>query len=453
MTQPDMGLAAPENFLRPPPRRADVATLVCVFVVLQFLIPAKFVISGVPLSLTPASVVALLIGLLWGCTQLTSTLGAAKGRNAVRTLLFLYACSTLATYGSATLGYLPSDELNLADHAIVLMFASVGLALGVCDGVRGMERIEVVLKVLVVAGAMVGVVAIMQYFLDFNLDSIMKIPGLRAQSAGGFVIERSALRRVAGTTAHPIELGVVCAMLLPVATHLAMTARRRLQQALPWWLCCGLIAIALMFSVSRSAIVSFAAAGVVMFIGWPARRRLVALAICVCFLGLIRIAAPSLIGTIFGLFANASSDSSVAYRTHDYATAASEISKHFWLGRGMGTWYAPKHQVFDNQYLLSFVDIGALGLVTSIGIFVAGIYAAIRGRMLSGNPDDRNLGLTLAAMLAVPLVGCATFDLASFPTASAMAFLISGVAGAFLRAVKERRTYSGLSASLRMASP
>jgi len=129
-----------------PRRSADGATLIAIFAVIQLLVPARLVISGLPLSLSPASVFSLSIGLLWLCAQLTHTLGAGKGRNVVRTWLFIHVCLVIATYGYATYGYLPPDELNLADHALILVLASVGMALGVCDGVRGRDRLDFVLK-------------------------------------------------------------------------------------------------------------------------------------------------------------------------------------------------------------------------------------------------------------------------------------------------------------------
>jgi O-antigen ligase len=197
--------------------------------------------------------------------------------------------------------------------------------------------------------------------------------------------------------------------------------------------CSGLIACGLMFSVSRSAIVGMAGAAVILLIGWSARRRLQALGVLVAFLAGMKVLVPGLLGTFYSLFANLGSDSSIQYRTHDYTTASIEISRHFWLGRGLGTWYAPKHEVFDNQYLLSLVEIGALGMVTFIGIFLAGLYAATRSRFRAVDAIDRDLALTLAAMIVVPILGCATFDLAAFSTASAVAFLTAGAAGALWR--------------------
>jgi O-antigen ligase len=407
------------------------------FVVLQLGLSARLVINRLPLSLSPASIFALGIGLCWLCAQFTHTLGVAKGRNPVRTMLFLYLCSVLATYGLATYGYLPLDELNLADHALVLALASVGMAVGVCDGVRGRDRLDLVLKTVAAMGAVVAIVGILQYLFNVDLTQyMMKLPGFRSTSQDGFVFERSALRRVAGTTSHPIEFGVVCAMLLPLAAHLATKARARTQPSLRWWLCAGLIATGLLFSISRSAILGAAGAGAVLFLGWPGRRRARALVAALGFLALIKVIAPGLLGTVYGLFANIGNDSSIKYRTHDYATASAEIAKHVWLGRGLGTWYAPKHQVFDNQYLLSLVEIGVLGLVAFIGIFLSGIYAALRARFMSSDPGDRDLGLTLAAILVVPIIACATFDFGGFATANALGFLIAGAAGSLLRTAK-----------------
>ena len=424
---------ASEKFLAVP-RRADTATVVSVFIVLQLLIPTRLVISGIPLSLSPAAIVCLFLGLWWICAQFTSTLGLAKGRNAVRTMLFLYACSILATYGYSTFGYLPSDELQLSDHYMVLAFGGIGLALAVCDGIRDRDRLDFMLKTLVVVGAMVAVIGILQFIANFDLTRyISSLPGLRYSGDDIVITERSTLRRVPATTGHPIEFGVMSAMLLPLAVHYAMAASRRAQPVFRWWLCAGLIACGLMFSISRSAILGMAGAGIVLFIGWPGRRRLQALGAIAGFLAVMKVVVPGLLGTFYSLFANLGSDSSIQYRTHDYTTARIEISKHFWLGRGLGTWYAPKHEVFDNQYLLSLVEIGALGMIAFIGIFLAGLYTAARSRLRSVDTVDRDLALTLAAMIVVPIVGCATFDLAAFSTASALALLTAGAAGALWR--------------------
>ncbi|WP_310742075.1 O-antigen ligase family protein [Microbispora sp. H13382] len=419
-------------------RRADGATLVCLFALALLLIPARLVLRGLPMSLTLADVLALLLLLVWLLAQFTTTLGAAKGANPVRTAIFAYGMAFLTCYGFASLGYLPSDELNLADHSLVLFAGYVGLVLVMCDGVRGRDRLDFVLKTVVVAGAIVSVVAACQYLLEFDPTTYMSLPGFRHTSVEGTetVMSRADLRRVAATLGHPIEFGVFCSMVLPFAAHFALQARDRGEPWRRWWLCAALIAAGLMFSVSRSAVLGMVVVGAVLFTGWPLRRCLVSLGALAVFLGLMKVAAPGLLGTFYNLFANAGSDDSILYRTHDYPFALTEVTKHPLFGRGIGTWYPYKHQVFDNQYLLSLVETGVVGVVAFVGVIVCGVVVALRARRLSGDPNVRNLALTIAACLLVPLVGAATFDLLSYPGVTSLMFLLIGAAGALLRALK-----------------
>lgn len=431
--------AVPDERFLTPKRRigADGATLACIFVCALLVIPARLVIRGLPISLTPAEVIGLFVGLWWACAHLTTTLGVAKGANAVRTVLFLNATALLATYGYSTYGYLPEDELNLNDHAMVIAFAYLGVALLLCDGVRGRDRLDTVLRTVVIAGAVVAVIGALQFLLAFDVTSYLRIPVLRVNSEDPFVWERSSFRRVSATTSNPIEFGVVCAMALPLAVHFGFQAQGKGRSAWGWWLCALLLGSGLMFSVSRSAILGLAGVVVVLGLGWSARRRLHAIWVVGLFLVLIKFTSPGLLGTFRGLFANMGSDDSVQWRTHDYPAAAAEISQHPWLGRGLGTWYAPKYLVFDNQYILTLVHTGIIGLVMFVGLFVVGMYAALRSRYLSRDPDVRDLGLTLTACLTVPLIGAATFDLLSFHAVTGLSFLLIGAAGAMLR--NERR--------------
>jgi hypothetical protein len=83
------------------------------------------------------------------------------------------------------------------------------------------------------------------------------------------------------------------------------------------------------------------------------------------------------------------------------------------------------------------VEGGVIGMAGFAVIFFVGLYAAIRFRYLSLDSSRRDLGLTIAAALVVPLLGSATFDLVSFKTAEGLSFLLIGVAGAMLRITKD----------------
>ena len=426
------------------PRSADATTILAIFVALQFVLPSRLVMNGLPLSLSAASLVALGLGALWLCTQLTTTLGAAKGRNPVRTMLFAYSFVLVASYASSAIRYLDADERAIGDTTMVRVFALIVVGLAVCDGVRSLERIYFLLRVIVVCGSAVAVVGILQYLFAFDLTPYMRVPGMHFWSMTDSVGSRNGLVRAAGTTSNPLEFGVFCAMVLPLAIHAAFHALQSGRRAGFWWTCVGLLGVGLMFSVSRSAIVGVTAAALALFCGWSARRRVWMLVAALGFAVVIKIVSPGLLNTFRSLFQNADQDSSVQWRTHDYETAQQLISQHFWLGRGTGTWYAPKHEIFDNQYLLTLVDSGVLGLITFVGIFVAGVYAAIRVRILwSQSPQggdlprhDPDLALSLVASLVVIFPTFATFDFQAFPSVTALAFLLAGLGGALLRVAR-----------------
>ena len=90
-----------------------------------------------------------------------------------------------------------------------------------------------------------------------------------------------------------------------------------------WWTCVGLIGGGLMFSVSRSAILGLTAAAIVLLCGWSAQRRVRMAVAGLGFLVVIKFVSPGLLGAFLGLFKNARNDSSIQWRTHDYATARS----------------------------------------------------------------------------------------------------------------------------------
>lgn len=419
---------------------ADAATMGAIVVVVMMIVPARLVVAGLPFDLTPVEGLGLFCGLWWFCAHFTTTLGAAKGRTLVRNWLYFYGFATLVTYTYGAASFLPEREVSLLDHGIVISIAMMGLSLILCDGLRTVDRIDFVLKTLVVCGAVIGVIGAIQFFLSIDPTLFITVPGTRVRDGlAEAIIQRGGLNRVSATTTHPIEFGVVSAMILPIGLHYAFTSLESKQPSLRWWACCALIGIGMVLSGSRSPMVGLAVSGVVLFIGWNMRRRIMSLIGFACFTVAMIVAAPGVIGTVAGLFLNAGTDESVRWRTNDYPLALDAIRESPILGRGIGTWFAPDHVIFDNQYLLTFVEGGIVGILAFFGLFFVAAWACLRAWRLTTDSRVRDLALTLAAALAVPLVGCATFDLRSFGTANTMSFLLVGVAGALLRAVVAQR--------------
>jgi O-antigen ligase len=419
------------------PVHLDGATMGCFFALAMTVIPARLIFAKLPLALTPAMLIGLIMGVLWFCAQMLDSVGVAKGRSAVRTAFFLFALSQVATYGYATYSYLPQDELKATDRTFITLMAFVCVGLAVCDGVRTLARIDRVLKVLVGGATFMAVVGIFQFALGFDLTKYLMVPGLQLAGDISFVLERSNFRRPAGTAEHPIEFGVVCAMAVPLALHYAFRAKDFGGPQLRWWFSLAVLAVAAMQSLSRSAVLGLAVAGLVLIPHMPKGRRLRAVIACGVFLVALRGLVPGLVGTLIALFTNIAIDPSTGSRTRAIDRAGQEIAQHLWLGRGMGTYLPTKYGYLDNQYLGTIVMAGIVGLAALIFLFLAAGYAAMRARVTSTDPETRELGLTLAACLTIPAISAATFDLLAFSVASGFAFLLMGCSGALLRVVKD----------------
>lgn len=417
--------------------RADGATLASLYALVMTCVPAMLVIKGLPMSITPGMAVGFVMGTMWFCAQLVTTLGVAKGRNAVRTALFLFACSQLATYGVATYGYLPPDELAAADRTLITLAAVFFVGLAVCDGVRSLERLDRMLKTMVVGATFMAFVGILQFQFGLDLTQYLVPPGLKPVGEMSYVLERSNFRRPAGTSGHPIEFGVVCAMTVPIALHYAMRAVDFGGPAKRWWFCLAILAMASMQSLSRSAVLGLAIAAMFLIPAMSPKRRVRALWGILLFIGAMRVAVPGLVGTLYSLFASIDVDPSAESRRRAIERAGSEIAEHLLLGRGMGTYLPEKYGWLDNQYLGTLVQNGAIGMALLILLYVAGWYCAFRARLASGDPRVRDLGVTLAACIAVPGISSATFDLLGFAVATGFTFLLLGAAGALWRITQE----------------
>lgn len=422
-----------------PPRkrhRADGVTLLCVYCGVLFILPSHLVVAAIPLALAPSMLVGMGLGLLWFCAQFVSTVGMAKGRSLVRTSVFLFGLSQLATYGFATFGYLPSDELNATDRSVITIMGAMVVGIFAVDSLRGLSRIDKLLRVVVYGCTFVAVIGLIQFFVGIDPTHYLVIPGLREVGDVRTLLERSIFRRPSGTAGHPIEFGVVCAIAVPLNAHYAFRARTHGRRSWPWWTSLVIVAIGAMVSLSRSAILGLLAAGLVLLPTWPAKRQLHAIVATLLFTVVMRLFVPGLIGTLISLFSNLSGDPSIQHRTEDYARAGVQIAQHPWLGRGFGTYLPEKYGPLDNQYLGTLVENGIAGLAALILVLIAGAYAAVQIRRYTRDPVLKDLAQTLLASLSVIMVADATYDAFGFIMATGMCFLLVGVCGALWRSIK-----------------
>jgi O-antigen ligase len=415
---------------RPTARRADAVTVLTVFLILLIGLPAKLVFAPLGAAGTPAVVCGLGM-LLWWMSHRLLPIRLQPSSSPVRLGLLLFGFAVLLSYAAAFFRPIDGLEINAADRGLIALAAWLGIGLLAADGIDSRERLRRLLDRIVTAGTVLGGFGLLQFFTGIDVTRWYHIPGLSINGDLSGVFDRSGFTRVAGTASHPIEFGVVLALIFPLALHFAFHAppqRRRMA-----WIRVMVIALAEPMAVSRSGILALTVAGVMLFATWSPQRRKRALTVTPIFLVGMRFVVPGLLGTIKSLFLNIQSDNSFIGRTDDYGTVGHYFLQSPIVGRGWSTFLPARYILLDNQYLGTLVEAGLLGVAMLLVMFVLGIGAARGARRRATDEEGRDLGQALAASIAAAMVSFVTFDAFGFPMVTGITFLMLGCAGALWR--------------------
>ena len=108
-------------------------------------------------------------------------------------------------------------------------------------------------------------------------------------------MDRLGLTRAVGSSGHPIELGVVLAMVLPIGLALRFGSGRR------WWIPTAILAIGVMSSASRTPILVLVAGALILLWLRPREvKRLFPLAIPLIIV--VQLALPGSLATLRAAF-------------------------------------------------------------------------------------------------------------------------------------------------------
>ena len=308
----------------------------------------------------------------------------------------------------------------------------MGIGLLAVDGIEDRGRLDTLLRRVVALGTVLAGIGILQFATGFDPVAHLRPPGLVAQGLLDSIDVRSSFNRVAGTARHPIEFGMVLAMVLPLALDYAFVAETAAERRRRWWQV-GIVALAIPLSLSRSAILGVVIAAVILLPTWTPVQRFRAVTVSLVAALAMRFVVPGLLGTIRSMFVNITSDPSFQGRTHDYSLIGKYITHSPVFGRGFFTFIPSQYQFIDNQYLMTLIETGIVGLMCLLLFFSAGVRAARSVRRASHDPSTRSLANSLMASVIIAAVGYATFDALSFPMASGFTVLLVGCSGALWR--------------------
>jgi len=429
--------------------RRDVVVLLTLFLIFLFGINARWVLPGGGAVATPAMVIAAAAAWWWWMARLTHEFELDRRLNPVRVALLVYLWFTCLSWGLAYLRPLSPLEVNGSNRALITTLALTGIALLCADGIGTRERLDTLVRRIVIGGTFLSAIGILQFFVGLDLVALARFPGLVINSGVLALASRSDFRRAEGTALHSIEFSVVLAMVLPLAIHLALhaadaTMRRR------YTLAGALIAVGIPLSITRSGVVAVAVALLVVSMAWTWRQRVIGFLTTVAGTVLMYIAVPGLIGTLRSLFLNFDRDPSVTARLDRFPLAMERVSTAPWFGSGVGTFSPDEDFLLDNQLLGTLIETGILGLLVVLALFGTAVVACYLVRRRAPDPETGHLAQAIMAGIAVLPATMATFDAFFYRILMGVAFLLIGCSGVLWRLVGRDRSQS--SASIQASS-
>lgn len=435
-------------------QRDAVVGLIAYLAVL-YLIPARMVLPGAGAVGTPAVVVGIALFGWWLMSRMLPGVDMPDGPQPIRLAIALYFGWLLLTYAFVIRRPLSVIEANGSQRAVITAFALFGVAAVAADGIADRARLERLIAALVFLASGMAVFGLFQFFTPIDPVSYIRIPGLELTREISVTTGRGVLNRPFSTALHPIEFGVVMALVFPLAMYRLSRADTDGATRAARWVPVILIGAAVPLTVSRSAILAFVVAVGYYAVSLPGRSRLNLAGAVALSVAAARAVVPGLVGTFGNLFFGAGSDPSVQTRLSDVSVVLRMVSTYPMMGWGPGIMNVDEYTLLDNQFYVTTIEMGVIGLVLLFGLIATGVIVGRRVAKLASDDETRRLAYALTGAVLAAGVSMATFDGFAFRIFSGMLFVLLGMVGALWRiqgaAVEDgRKGIDGAAGSLSM---
>ncbi|PKH37458.1 O-antigen ligase [Nocardioides alpinus] len=399
------------------------------YLVLLFAVPSTQIVGPLGSAGSLAMVFGLGSFMLWVMLRVAASRSTGSEPEPVRRALVVFLFCVGFTYTWTMSHPVSPDEVSPADVAVLALISWAGTFLLAHDSLDTLADLRTILRRIAMAGGFLAMLGLLQALTRQVWVDRVSIPGLTlTQAAGNF--DRGGFPRPAGTSVHPIEFGVVIAVLFPIALHIAFHDKER-----PLWLRwfpAAAIGALVPLTSSRSAYLGVLVGLLICMTGWEARRRWQMLGLAGVGVVAMLVVTPNLLNSIVRLFTGAGEDASVSSRTGSFGLAGDFFERSPLIGRGLGT-FLPKYRIFDNQYLLLIVTVGLIGTVAFLAVAVVAIRTLRRARAHTDDAATKDLTISLTASIVVGFLSLLLFDAFAFPQTMGTIFLVLGLAGAVHR--------------------
>jgi polysaccharide biosynthesis protein PslJ len=411
----------------------DVAVVLAFHVCLLYMLPARLIVPGLTFAGRPALILALGLFAWWAVARLSPRL-LMVGPQPLRWACLFYLVSILLSYIAGLMRGLPTLEANQQNFTLLVTFEFLGVILMTADGLANWDRVRFVLKVFVFAAGFMAIVGLIQSIFNYDIARLLVVPGLELKiDLADFQPRGDGQFRVPSTATHYIEFSTVMAMAVPYGLHFARFSPTKLGRRF-YAVLTGLIAVSVPVAISRTGVLALAIAFAVMFVAaWNWRVRYNMIFLGTGLMAALVLVKPGLLGTLKSMFLDVGQDDSISGRTDDYEHVAHWFAQRPWLGRGPGTLIPELYIILDNQWLLTLVTCGIVGVVALAVLHLTSISQGIVALRRSTTEEDRHLCAALLSSQFVAIIVSGTFDSFSFTTFSFTLALTLGLSGTVWR--------------------
>lgn len=348
----------------------------------------------------------------------------------VPTIALLTAFSVILTaYAIAATRGLTADQCLTSDRALLFQVIVIGCYVLIVTVIRTRHAVVMVLRGLVVGATISSLFALVQTATGVDLAPNFRIPVLLKADATTLVTDllRAGSIRPQGSAGHPLELSAVLTTVVPLALAVTLYSRARGER---WWLwasATGIIVLAALSTVSRSAIVGMAVIAGVFALFSPIKRTLIGIAGAAGLVAVAWALNVPMLSRLTTVISSGSQDGSLESRGYGARYVSLHLTDNLWFGQGPGTYDLTRQPVLDNEYLTRLIEGGVFGLAAFCVILVVGIGSALYAGYRAVRAKDRvtaDLAACIAAALAVIAVTATVLDVSGFAQITSLMMLL-----------------------------
>jgi len=423
--------------------KLDWKYLLMLYLAVLLLVPVEFyrIEAGLPIDVQLDRILAVAIFLLWTASLLVdpdtkiikSPVGyAVFGFIGVVFLSFILNMQEL----TETMKFVDALKRLLYIIAVALLFFFVTTT------IKRKEQIDSVFRFSVSVAAAISLFCMLEFLTEFNVFRHLHevLPFLSPSPYKiGSVMYRGGYIRATGPADHPIAMGVILAMFLPLALHYFEFAKER-PEKIKYGFYLGAIALATLMTISRTPIVAAVAMLGVYFLYNPSRAmKMGVVLVIVAFV--VHMVFPGVLGglrTYFSLSFLEQNEIANPYgRVADHPRMISLFLERPLYGRGYGWWDNKAMFYVDNQYLKVLVELGVLGALSISWLFYT-ITREMRQVSVKAASEEKDLIVSILASCVAYIVTLITYDSFGYAQVTYLFFIIAAMGVNLARSLRNR---------------